>query len=841
VRRRRAPLWTLHIPAFLLALLLAVFFAIHQAQDQLEGRRFGPGWAVSTDLVWLALAAFVSYLAWRLVLSSLAARRGARLAAAREQDVLDVVPGAVLVVGPDGRVERANIALLEIAGISPVLGTSLTLDDLILTGEDGVPLKWPAEGHLRARMGPAHSAIDVDVSIRPVPGQPTLRLVHIHDITRELADLNRITRQQEELRVLADLGRELNRVTTEGELLELAMEHVARRISVARAGGIFIIDEAAGVLRLSTSYGLDPAFVALEQEVPLGECLCGEVAMSGEPLYSGSSAGDVFHTRQRDAAPHGHLVVPLRGERGVFGVLFLYLREGAEVDFDWHRLLEGVASELGLALMRVRAHAALSESEKRLERLFDEAPDAMLVADLRGVVLRVNLHARRWFVVGESVTSKLPWDSLLARGNGEQGPLRVSVSEPSGHESILEITASPASTGEVQLILRDMTREVVFERKAYELQKMQVVGALSAGLAHNLNNIFASVLAHLCQLREIVSDSTGIDMALRGGDLEFGRRHLTTAIAGAEQVSVLIEQLLEFARPRETHTETLDLGLLLQEQIELAKPLLGPLVEIDARILANIDVMADRSIVVNALMNLLLNAAEAMSRKGRLSVSMGTDDSNTDAWFAVRDSGVGMDEATLSRVFEPFFTTRSAGTGLGLSTLHAGITSLGGHVEVESTPGSGSTFTIYLPRAAGPQRVEPRSTCPGRRRVLLAEDASVLRRFTARHLEECGWEVRAVGTVRELVSVSAAWSPEVAVVDWNLADGNVAGCLDHLRELGSKLIVVTGDPAGVRLKDVPVLRKPVDWHRLEELLWSALQSSDSPWSPGSWAPGARRP
>ncbi|MCG6961798.1 MAG: GAF domain-containing protein [Acidobacteria bacterium] len=813
--------WALHVPALLFVLLLAVFFAIHHARDRAEGGRFTPAWAVSNDLVWLALTAFGGYLVWRLVLCARAARHGARLAAAREQEILDGVPDPVLVVDSDGRIERTNVALLELAGISPVLGMGTSLEDLSLRDEGGRPLRWPTEGHLRAYMGPIHSPMDVDVSVRPVPGHPELRLVHIHDLSRELADLRRITRQQEELRVLADLGHELNRVTTESELLEVAMDHVARRISVARAGGIFIVDRIAGVLRLSTSYGLDPAFVAAEQEVPLGECLCGEVAVSGKPLYSGSSAGDVFHSRQRHAAPHGHLVVPLRGDSGVFGVLFLYLREGAEVDFDWHRLLEGVASEVGLAFMRVRAHAALSESEGRLKRLFDEAPDAMLVADLKGVVLRVNLRAQRWFAVGEDVTSRFPWTSLSASGDGGRRPLRANVTDRLGHEGILEIAASPASTGEVQLILRDITREVALERKAQELQKMQVVGALSAGLAHNLNNIFASVLAHLCQLRDIVTDTTGIDLSLRGGDLEFGRRHLNTAIAGAEQVSVLIERLLEFARPREAHTETLDLGLLLQEQIELAKPLLGPLVEIEAHLPMDVNVTADRSIVVNALMNLLLNAAEAMSKKGRLSVTMGTDESGAEAWFAVEDTGVGMDQARLSRIFEPFFTTRSAGTGLGLSTLHAGITSLGGRVEVQSEPAEGSTFTVFLPRAAGSRRVEAPEIPARSHRIVLAEDASVLRRFTARFLEESGWEVRAVATVRELASVSAAWRPAVALVDWNLADGDVAGALDNLRQLGSKVIVLTGDPAAVTVKDVPVLTKPVDWNRLEKALLTA--------------------
>lgn len=818
MKRRRVPLWSLHVPAALFALLLAVSFGIHHALEQAGGRRIGPALTVSTGLVWLALAGLGCYLAWRLVLWARTARYGATLAAAREQEVLDGVPDPVLVVDSDGRIERANVALLDVAGVSPVLGVGMTLDDLTLRGEDGDRLRWPERGHLRARMGPVHSAMDVDVSVRPVPGRPELRLIHIHDLSRELADLRRITRQQEELQVLADLGHELNRVTTESELLELAMEHVARRISIASAGGIFIIDRAAGVLRLSTSYGLDPAFVAAEQEVPLGECLCGEVAVSGKPLYSGSSAGDFFHSRRREAAPHGHLVVPLRGDSGVFGVLFLYLHEGAEVDFDWHRLLDGVASEVGLALMRVRAHAALSQSEGRLKRLFDEAPEPMLVADLEGVVLRLNLRARRWFEVGESLKSRLPWAALSASSDGGRRPLRVNVAERLGQEAILEITASPASTGEVQLILRDITREVALERKAQELQKMQVVGELSAGLAHNLNNIFASVLAHLCQLRDIVTDTSGIDLSLRGGDLEFGRRHLSTAIAGAEQVSVLIERLLEFARPREAHTEALDLGLLLRAQIELAKPVLGPLVEIDAHLPVDVNVMADRSIVVNALMNLLLNAAEAMSKKGRLSVTMGTDDSGAEAWFAVQDSGVGMDAARLSRVFEPFFTTRSAGTGLGLSTLHAGVTSLGGRVEVQSEPGKGSTFTVFLPRAAASPRAEPPPAPARNHRVVLAEDASVLRRFTARFFEESGWEVRAVATVRELARVSAAWPPAVALVDWNLADGDVAGALDDLRQLGSKIVVLTGDPDAVTVEDVPVLTKPVDWRRLKELL-----------------------
>lgn len=816
--RRRVPLLAVHVPALLFALLLAVFFAIHHAEDRLGYPARSSSWGLGGLLFWIVLAALVSYLAWLLVRGAVLDRRSARFAAAREQQVLDGVPDALLVVNADGRIERANVALLEIAGISPVLGVGTALADVPLIAEDGRAMDWPADGHARARLGSPSSAIDVDVSARPLPGHPDLRLVHIHDVSRELADLRRITRQQEELRILADLGRELNRVTTESELLELAIEHISRRISVARAGGIFIADQAAGVLRLSCSYGLDPAFVAAERVVPLGECLCGQVALTGEPRFSASSAGDLFHTRHRDESPHGHFVLPLAAEAGVFGVMFLYLHEDAEIDLDWQRLLEGVANEVSLALMRVRAHTALSESERRLERLFEEAPDAMLVANPGGVVLRVNRRARRWFVAGESVSQRLPWTALLARAEAGDGPHRVRLDSNQGRESVLEIMASAAAAGEVQLILRDLTREVVLERKTHELQKMQVVGALSAGLAHNLNNIFASVLAHLCQLREIAADSTGIDLAVRGGDLEFARRHLATAIAGAEEVSVLIERLLEFARPRDAHVETLDLGRVLREQVELARPILGPMVDVELDLPPTVAAMADRSIVVNALMNLLLNAAEAMSRRGKLIVRMGAPEGDGDVWFAVQDSGVGMDEATRARLFEPFFTTKSAGTGLGLSTLHAGITSLGGRVDIQSVPGEGSTFTIHLPRVAWLNGTQQRATPPQTRRVLLAEDVPTLRRFTARHLEARGWEVRTVGTVAELVSVATEWSPGTVVVDWNLADGNVADCIEHLRDLGSEVIILTGDPGGVRVKDVPVLRKPVDWDRLDELL-----------------------
>ena len=820
MRQRYARWVSFHVPALVFALLMAVFFAIHQRRERVPGVSPGAGWARDGLLVWIAFGAFVSILAWTLLRDAARSRRAAVLARAREQEVLDGVSGAVLVVDDGGRIARANVALLEVAGVSPVLSVGTKLADLPLLTEDGERISWPAEGHLRGRMERTRSMVDVDVSVRPLAGQPGTRLVHIHDISRELADLRRITRQQQELRVLADLGCELNRVTSESALLELALEQIARLVSIAGAGGIFVVDREAAVLRLSASYGLEPGFVAAEQEVPLGECLCGEAAVSGKPCFSGSSSSDACHTRHRFAAPHGHFVLPLRTANEIVGVLFLYLHEGVRVDNDWHRLLEGVASEVALALMRIREHSALSQSEQRLERLFEEAPDAMLVTDSAGVVLRASRRARRWLNVGESIAGRLPWERVLAMSAGRQESVRVEVRDGAGRGAMLKITASPVDDGDVQLILRDLTREVMLERKAQELEKMQVVGALAAGLAHNLNNIFASVLAHLFQLRDIVDNTEGIDLALRGGDIEYGRRHLGMAIAGAEQVAVLIERLLEFARPRQTHIETLDIGRLLEEQIELAKPLLGTGVEVDVDVRAGVHVRADRSIVVNALLNLLLNAAQAMSKQGRLTVRMG-DGPGDEAWFEVRDSGVGMDAGTRSRLFEPFFTTKAAGTGLGLSTLHAGITSLEGRVEVDSSPGEGSAFTIYLPRVE-PSPVGPPAARPRRDgRVLLAEDASVLRGFTARHLEESGWEVRAVASVRELAALVEEWPPEVAVVDWNLADGNAGGCVARLRGLGSRVVVLTGDPAAVDLEGVPVLAKPVDWNRLEELLHDA--------------------
>jgi signal transduction histidine kinase/DNA-binding response OmpR family regulator len=309
---------------------------------------------------------------------------------------------------------------------------------------------------------------------------------------------------------------------------------------------------------------------------------------------------------------------------------------------------------------------------------------------------------------------------------------------------------------------RNLEQEVA-DREALEAmllqsQKMEAIGQLASGVAHDFNNLLTVIRGYA----ELLMATLEPDSRHRDDVLQI--------VGAADRAAGLTRQLLAFSRKQVLQPRLVDLNRLVGETGSMLRRLIGEHVELATKPAPEPALVhADPGQLEQILMNLAVNARDAMPQGGALTIEIANVE--LDAVFAsaafaapvghcvslaVSDTGTGMDEGVRQRVFEPFFTTkpRGLGTGLGLATVYAIVQQSHGHVVVASEPGQGSTFTIYLPRAAdGPgeaaNAIEAATAAVGRERVLLAEDDATVRRLARVMLETAGYEVVEAATPQE--------------------------------------------------------------------------------------------
>ena len=266
-------------------------------------------------------------------------------------------------------------------------------------------------------------------------------------------------------------------------------------------------------------------------------------------------------------------------------------------------------------------------------------------------------------------------------------------------------------------------------------QKLESLGRLAGGVAHDFNNLLTGITGYASLLLERET-----------GDIEL-RRDLGEIKRAADRAADLTKQLLAFGRRQVLNPRPLDLNAVMAEVGGLLQRLLGDHVELNIVAAPALGtVRADPGQIEQVIVNLVVNARDAMPDGGKLTIrTRDADDGFVE--LAVSDTGLGMDERTRAQVFEPFFTTREQGVGLGLASVYGIVQQSGGDVTVESTPGMGSTFTVRLPRVSEPAEpataVSPPARHPGSETILLVEDEDVVRDLTRRVLERQGYTVLA--------------------------------------------------------------------------------------------------
>jgi PAS domain S-box-containing protein len=394
---------------------------------------------------------------------------------------------------------------------------------------------------------------------------------------------------------------------------------------------------------------------------------------------------------------------------------------------------------------------------------------------------------------------------------------------------------------------RDVTGRRRLEEQLRQAQKLEAVGQLAGGVAHDFNNILAAIMMHLGLLQTSPELNDQTRHAL--GELE----------AEARRAAGLTRQLLMFSRRSVLDVRTLQLNDIIANLLKMLRRLIGE--HVDLRFDAKADlppIEADAGMVEQVLVNLVVNARDSMPRGGRVTLSTGVEhvDQERVALHADRrvgtyvrvsviDSGCGMDSATVARIFEPFFSTKAPGrgTGLGLATVHGIIAQHHGWVEVSSTPGIGTTFDVYLPALPGAKVTEDLQATPpplarGRETVLVVEDEAGVRRMIALTLASQGYHVLEAVNGRDALRV---WQDRGAEVDLLFTDmvmpEGVSGLelAERLKELkpGLRIIISSGYSQEVVQAGVPsrpgllYLPKPYDSRTLATTVRSFLDQKPS--------------
>jgi signal transduction histidine kinase len=330
-------------------------------------------------------------------------------------------------------------------------------------------------------------------------------------------------------------------------------------------------------------------------------------------------------------------------------------------------------------------------------------------------------------------------EAVLAMQHGARNYLTRPLTGPDLAEALREALRAPLAPPPVPAAASD--------EQARQAQKMEAVGRLAGGVAHDFNNFLTVVSGHA----EILRVNTPPDHPLRSSIEEIQR--------AVDRVASVTRQLLAFSRKQVLQPTVLDLNQVVVRIERLLRPLIGEHVELRLQLaLGPCPVKADPGQLEQVIVNLAVNARDAMPAGGTLTIatdhSVGGVAAGGDAppgrWvvLSVRDTGCGMDEATQAHIFEPFFTTKGPGqgTGLGLATVHGIVEQARGHIAVESDLGCGATFTIYLPEAQEPVRAAESSPGPsplprGTETILLLEDEEAVRGLVRRILEMQGYSV----------------------------------------------------------------------------------------------------
>ncbi len=473
---------------------------------------------------------------------------------------------------------------------------------------------------------------------------------------------------------------------------------------------------------------------------------------------------------------------------------------------------------------RKRLEEALKESESRLRMIIESEPQCVKLLAPDGALLAMNPSGLAMIeadsfeqVKGKSVLGlMLPeyrdaFKRLVGKTfRGEPASLEFEIIGLKGTSRRLSTQSVPFrdANGKITALLgitTDITRQRKLEEQLRQAQKMEAVGQLAGGIAHDFNNILSAIIGYADLLESRLREN---------GPL---KNYADQILSASQRAVKLVSSLLAFSRKQTISLCPVELNALIRGVEKLLLRLIREDIELVVRCSGDdLIILADSGQIEQVLMNLVANAKDAMPAGGFIVVQTGAADLNEEligggsfrtgryAMISVTDTGTGMEAQTTKRIFDPFFTTKEVGkgTGLGLSVTYGIIEQHGGRIDVQSEPGIGTTFKIYLPLSSVPAREQKKerpdngSLRGGTETILLAEDDTALRELTSAILREYGYTVVEAENGEDAVEKFKANQDciRLAVLDVIMPRANGKEARDQIRQIapGTKVIFMSG-------------------------------------------------
>jgi PAS domain S-box-containing protein len=817
------------------------------------------------------------------------ARQSQAESESRFRALFETMAQGVVYQAADGRIISANPAAERILGVSiEQMRRRTSLDPRWRTiHEDGS--EFPGDQHpsmAALRTGkPVHDTImgvfhpslneyrwiliNAVPECRPGEMKPHQAYSTFTDITESKRAEEEIELRNQELITLNRLIAKISSILDSQAILRSALDE-ALLITGMEGGTVCLItDENTLELAVERNTSEATRHDMRTNPIHIGECLCGRSVVERKPLIL-RTRDEVLRFSSREAQRgeniRFHAAFPIAIKEKPYGVLCIFTHTDNKPTERSLKLLETFASQLSLSLEnahlyqqrqnhvaeleneiteRRKTEQSRRESEERFKNVFNSANEGILIADT---------ETKKFIMGNKTICSMLQYDEAEIKGIGvldihpekdlpyiieqfdkqtrkEIEIVHLPVKRKDGSVFYADVNASPIVLGGKNCLMgmfRDMTEQRKLEEQLRQSQKMESIGTLAGGVAHDFNNILTAISGY-CYLTL---------MKMATGDPH--RANIQQILESVDRAAHLTKDLLLFSRKQPIARKPVDLNENIHKLGKFLARIIGEDIAFKTTLSGGaISVLADSNQIDQVLMNLATNARDAMPKGGVFTITTEQvllDDEYTTthnlgmpgkyALISVSDTGQGMDEETRQRIFEPFFTTKEVGkgTGLGLSVVYGIVKQHDGVVNVYSEPGHGTTFKIYLPvvapgMAEGTEPGAEEQPVGGTETILLAEDDKTVREMTFQLLQDCGYTVITAVDGEDAVKKFSENKDRVQLLLFDLIMPGKSGkdAYDEIRLVRPdiKVIFASGyDPDMVRQKalleqHVPVVYKPV--------------------------------
>ncbi len=627
--------------------------------------------------------------------------------------------------------------------------------------------------------------------------------------------------QRRQLLALNTIAEAVTRVVDLDYVLQTALSRTTELLS-SGFGWIYMVQD--GKLLLKCSKGTAEDFFSLQgsDSLPISHWL-------NQPSVQRERAEDqqgLISAELKQMGVQFWASIPLRMKDASAGTLIVAGKEYEMFTTKQAELMEAFGNQISVALNNAHLFEQLRQSQQQYADLFENAPDIYLSVNSLHIVVGCNktgtdiLGYSRHDVIGKEFESffvaprqealRETLDRMFTEGRGLKDVEEQMVTR-FGRQFYVHLNSSlvfdeKGKTVTARIVARDVSERKMMEGAILHAQKIDSIGNLAGGIAHDFNNILAAILGSASIMRRHLAEKSKL------------YKYVEIVESSARRGSSLTRQLLTFARKTERFVKPVQINTLIEETLQLFQRSVSKEIVVQTALTPDsTSVNGDDGQLQQALLNLFLNARDAMPNGGTLTISTDVTlaDGHTTSQFTsvkagpfvlirVADTGVGIDKSLHNRVFEPFFTTKDRGTGLGLSVVYGVIQSHGGFIDLESEVGTGTTVTLYLPRvnaAISPQRQRRQRIARGTENILIIDDEVSVCEIARDMLASLGYTVYTEHDGKAGVEMYATHQ---ATIDLILLDINmpVLGGKDTfeiLRSINSccRIIIVTGYGRGV--------------------------------------------